>query len=459
MTAPFLPSMPRFAPRIRCRYPRLIDAAMMCYGGQALERTYTTSATVTVLVAVKRGALGTMQPILGSTIYFDANDHLVAWGATTPHYFRDPNGWYLIEAGPSGLMVNGRLLLSELATTALVNVPWARSGSTYLDGLIADAHIIDGADVVGAATAWRGESCVWMGHDGEHGPAGTHLDFADQAQLGLDAAGIGNWTPSGSPLWTLDTPTDNFPVVDRLLYVPSWSGYYTSRANTRSHSGPYNADGMLYSPNVPIPVLGKWYAEFTMLSYGYTPCHVGVTGALWNKGGTSGLSGTFGVGNVVGVAPSPAEGIVKFFRDGVPVGTLPWTPTNERFFDAYGVGNVTVTVWDHAYGQRGFVYAPPEGHSGIHTALIPDDPGTIIDAGSYLGNGVANGARVITGAEMESIAIGGTTYVNDGSARGVVDFLCDGFKLRSTTHNVSGTTYPWTGVVRVPWRCALAGIN
>lgn len=491
MPAPFIPSaVPRR--RCSCRYPvevpysLLLDASAAT--AQYLSRAYSTAATVTVFAAVKRGALGALSPILGSVLYFDASDHLVAWGTTTAEYFRDPSAWYLIEAGPSGLRVNGVVLATSLATAAVVNQPVGYNGSNRFDGYLAEIHVVDGLDVVGQFTAARGQAAVCAGYSGSHGAAGTHLAFSNAAALGADAAGVGNWTVNGAPVQTPDGPTINRCVLNRL-------GANLRTPTTVQEANLYwsNASGSLAVAVLgTLCVQGRAYWEATCVasgaSFSLTHCVVGVAradmflgeggfprpgeygysanGNIFTDGVASMLGAGFTTGDVVGVAVDTETGRVWIAVNGAWIGDGdPASGENPAIEIVAPVPDLQPLVqgyagatWRINCGHRAFQYTPPSGFlPGVSTAGLGCDLEVL--AGEYTGNGSADGPVVWTGCELESLTIGATTYYNDSSA-GVVDFLATGFKLRTTSApNTSSTTYTWSGVRRVAVKCATAGVN
>ena len=66
-----------------------------------LSRTITLSATWTLSIWVKRGALGVTSPIFGGSVLFNSNDTLTAGTLTTTAVYRDPSAWYHIVVSNS----------------------------------------------------------------------------------------------------------------------------------------------------------------------------------------------------------------------------------------------------------------------------------------------------------------------------------------------------------------------
>ena len=113
-------------------------------GAQYLSKTITTSATSTYSFFVKRGKLGVISPIVESSIKFNANDTLTAFGMTTTAVFRDPTSWVHVHISNGGLYVNG-VRLGAVTTSSVVNGRIGCAGTDYFDGYLARVCVVDGA--------------------------------------------------------------------------------------------------------------------------------------------------------------------------------------------------------------------------------------------------------------------------------------------------------------------------
>jgi hypothetical protein len=130
------------------------------------------------------------------------------------------------------------------------------SPSTYLSAYISDFYLVDGQAL--PASTW-GEASnlvtgLWIPKAPgtlTYGTNGCRLDFANAIALGADASGNGNdWTVNGSPVQTLDTPTNNYCTLNAVDHLTTGT---LSNGNLTVASG--NAT-VTYRPSS-----GQWYYE------------------------------------------------------------------------------------------------------------------------------------------------------------------------------------------------------
>ena len=144
----------------------------------SLSRTYTSSATWTFSVWVKRGELGATNNLLGTVVQFNASDQLVTPSLTTTAVYRDTASWCHICVSNSGLYVNGVQVTGTVSTSALSD---AKVGDTF-DGYLADVYLIDGTALTPTSFAeedattgqWKPKAFV-----GVYGTNGFRLPFTD----------------------------------------------------------------------------------------------------------------------------------------------------------------------------------------------------------------------------------------------------------------------------------------
>lgn len=93
------------------------------------------------------------------------------------------------------------------------------SGTWPLGSYLSNFHFIVGQALTPDSFGeWSSVvSGLWVpkAYTGDYGTNGSHLDFADAANLGKDVSGNGNdWTVNGAPIQTVDTPTNNYCTLN-----------------------------------------------------------------------------------------------------------------------------------------------------------------------------------------------------------------------------------------------------
>ena len=187
-----------------------------------LSKTLTTSATTSGSVWVKRSKLGAVSPIFDNRVYFTSGDALYAFGLTSTALYRDPSAWYHIFWNGTGVYVNGTLVTGSGSYTAAstTNPRLGYDGTNYFSGYLSDFAFWNGssASLQGGATDANG---VWAARRPSAGY--SFLAFGSSGALGTDTSGnSNNWTVSGSPVQTTDTPTNNYATYNAVY--PSVSG-------------------------------------------------------------------------------------------------------------------------------------------------------------------------------------------------------------------------------------------
>jgi hypothetical protein len=250
--------------------------------GAFLSRAYTSNATWTLSAWVKRGSLGSIEPILGSSIKFNANDTLTAVSlTTTTTVYRDPSAWYHIVVSNSGCYVNG-ISVGSVTTSALTNTNIGGDGTHYFDGYLADINFIDGQALTPSSFGETSSTTgVWKPkqYAGPYGTNGFHLSFSDGTSattLGYDSSGNGNnWTTNNISLtagatydWMIDSPTpfagNSYGVGNYAVLNPLYT-----RKSTLSNAN-LTASGSTDLPTI-IPTSGNWYFEIDGVSKNWTP--------------------------------------------------------------------------------------------------------------------------------------------------------------------------------------------
>jgi hypothetical protein len=498
-------------------YPFKIDNALRLNAADSAflnwtPGTTTDERTATLSCWIKVTDFGRQRPLIGNS--FDSNNYvtvrlengdelrlLATTGGSqeinliTSAKFRDPSSFLhiiaVIDTANSTssdraiLYVNGvRLTDYETETYPSQNVTLNinnnstknRIGailSDYFDGYASECIWLDG---IAASPTDFGQfrNGVWVPkrYTGSFGTNGFHLDFADAANLGKDVSGNGNdFTTNNitSDDQVQDTPTNNYPI---------W------QANEPDNHGSEEAGlkivmsgGFLgFAPATFAVNQGKYYFEAEIRTSDYIAVGVsaepdhssgapapddtvayGPDGDSFVDQSRTAYGASFGVNDIISCAFDIDNGSVEFFKNGASQGSISYTFADRFYHPILWDVTSSNTAAILNFGQLGFQYTPPTGFKPLNAANLPK--GAYITSGDYDGNGSSNGPFVWTGAAFSEVTIDGTTYQNDGSARGTVDFLANGFKLRSTTKNSNGTTYSWSGVVSQDFKYANAQVN
>lgn len=365
---------------------------------------------------IKRGALGSTQALLA--VYIDAanytafninsvdkldfvhvNGTTTYAAATSASVYRDPSAWMhilLIADRAQGTDSNRiKMYVNGVPITAWTTTPtWndaqnvymnqnrvhtiSQFSTIYLGGYLSDIYFIDGQALTPSDFGELNAENVWVpkAYSGTYGNNGFHLDFSDGTStttLGYDAAGSNDWTLNGmtraagtSECWMVDTPTDNFAVLNPIDPDNSFiSGTPSNGALT--WIGGAIAGGRLSSIAM---VSGVYAAEIKATGVG-AGAMVGVyeagadafedNGTYWRPDGRCYINNSsyvsnasYATGAVLGLEFDADTKIVTFYKDGTAQantqtlsGSGPW---------CFMVGKDTTsgtTTWDINFGARG----------------------------------------------------------------------------------------------------------
>lgn len=157
--------------------------------------------------------------------------------------------------------------------------------SVYFNGYLSEFHLLDdqnpSPDTLGEFSSVVSGLWVPKAYTGTYGTNGSHLDFADAANLGKDASGNGNdWTVNGGPVQAVDTPTNNHCTLNP----------HDHRTTGTLSNGNLTTDG-----NATItmrPSSGQWYYEKDGVGVSYDADVNGqfdpvLTAGTYNFGATS----------------------------------------------------------------------------------------------------------------------------------------------------------------------------
>jgi hypothetical protein len=286
---------------------------------------------------VKRGTLGGNNVFMGNTdasgynglyFQFDTNNNITigdygvgsyVWVLTTSQVFRDTSSWYHIVAtfdstqvtlsDRVSVYINGTKITAfstatypspkdldgRINSTQLTSI--GRLGSYngfYFDGYLAEVNFIDGQALTPTSFGTRDiNTYLWKpkAYTGTYGTNGFYLNFSDssnttEATLGKDQAGSNNWTPSGTPGFSVSAGPGNDSLVDSPTYYGTDTGVGgEARGNyatlnplfgntggtitdgnlTLTHTGGANGKNSLGVSSVAMSS-GKWYGEVTSIT-------------------------------------------------------------------------------------------------------------------------------------------------------------------------------------------------
>lgn len=462
----------------------LFDSANSSY----LSRTFTSSATWTLSVWVKRATISSIMGILEGGLQFNTANTITAVGLTTTEVFRDVAEWYHVCVSNNGLEVNG-VNLGSVTTSALTNPDIGRTGTSYFSGYLSELHFIDGQSISSSSFGRTDVNGRWVpkAYTGAYGTHGFYLSFNDNTSFGKDSSGNGNdFTNNGFTVdhQVSDTPTNNYATLNTI----GGSTVDTITDGALKVTGTTNASFGMHPSTVPM-TSGKWVMEVVVNTVPGTPspnsCFIGVgsyvvkvdgsnqtyvnsgvtaanldVGATYIDGATqdTGLAGNAN-GNRYRVEFDADAQTVTFFRNNTAFGTanLSVTDIGTGQFYFYVSGrhqtSLSASVMTANFGQRSFIDTPTSGFNNLHSKdlKVLTGPYNIYTScateddyseGTYTGNGNADGPFVYLGYKPTYVCINGTAYT-DGST--LIDILSNGFKVRSTSSsvNTNSTSYTW----------------
>jgi len=365
-----------------------------------LSRTVTTSATATYCLKFKRGKLGAVTPLVDSSIKFNADDTLTAFGLTTTAVFRDPTKFYDIHVSNGGLYVNG-VSFGAVTTSAITNPRIGYDGTNYADGVLAMFYIIDGAsDAYTNFGRVSVDTGAWVNKTTSHtyGAKGSIVSFSDGTSLttlGYDSSGNNNhWTLNNVSLtagvtydWLTDTPTNTFATLNPLDSQPSKLSNgnlrYTDSAGANDRAcGSFSFD--IATDNVWWEVtqtsgntahIGIIAADKTGITTGLTDAYTyyGVSGNKFNSGSASAYGATFTTTDRIGIHCS--GGAITYYKQTGGSGSfvsqgVAFSGLSGRFKAFYA--SAGTNTGDFNFGQLGFANGSlPSGALALNTANMP----------------------------------------------------------------------------------------
>jgi hypothetical protein len=422
--------------------------------------------------------------------------------------YRDVSAWYHIvlsvdttqatTANRLRLYVNGEQVTLSTGSFPAQNTDLALNNNTLqtigatdevgslnrkFNGYLTEIHFVDGQaldpsyfGVVDTLTGvWRPKQV----EDMNYGTNGFYLPFSDNSDvtattLGRDFSGNGNnWTPSGSPGFSVAAGANNDSLVDTPTQYGTDTGaggevrgnYATFNPTAVSGmglatlaNGNLNAsgDGTLFKGSVSTIAMstGKWYWETTIVgggntygpgivastslasaiggSYGYTDASDAwmrsSNGVVYSGGAgvVTGLS-TFTTDDVISIAVDFDAGKLWFAKNGTwdssgnpATGanpTITFSPGGKSFYAMVQGWVYAPYTWTMALnaGQRPFAYTAPSGFKALVTTNLPEP--TVVQGDDYFNTVLFTGEQEYTTNDLTSFDSSGFTVSTVGGTR------------------------------------------
>ena len=404
--------------------------------------------------------------------------------------FRDPSAWYHVVLAVDTtqatatdrikLYVNNELLTTVAGTGTFPNLNAAtqvnantgsnaigrRQGSAdrYYDAYLSELNLIDGQALEPSAFGKTGAFGEWLPkkYRGTYGTNGFYLEALDSADLGKDTSGNGNnWVNSTTVVQVIDTPTDNFAVMNPLAYSPSMTH---SNGNLKLNGTLANWYG---SPATIYVNSGKWYWETTITSRG-TYSQVGLAEEDWlpnsspglqsnaygyysfngnavRDGTTTAYGASYTTGDVIGITLDYDNGEITYYKNGVSQGVA-FTGVTEKLTPASCLfGTAT---HNYNFGQLPFAYAVPTGFKALSTKNLPD--ATVVPSENFdviLGDGatIKDTAEAVYPTQLSWIkGLGVNNHQLIDSVRGLDSVLqCNTTSTSTTYVTPVGNSVAW----------------
>jgi hypothetical protein len=394
------------------------------------------------------------------------------WAVQTNAVYRDPSAWYHLvfayDSSLSGLSnqakiyVNGvqtSVTTSGSGTNSYVNTTVAHyigraASTTYFDGYITEAQLIDGQALTPNSFGTINSYGVWqpITYGGSYGTNGFYLPFTNTTSattLAYDFSPNGNnWTPNNISTTagvTYDSMTD-VPTLTSATAANYCVGNPLDNSGTLSNGNLTFVSGGSNQSNrstFQLPTSGKFYAECTLgtttsgsvgEAFGYATADASLTGtpqssgkyviyadstgAIYSNGSTLTSSlGTFASGTILQIAYDGTTGNAWVGKNNTwynsSGGTTgdPSTGANPTFTSLTNVFPFTQGVnatQNLNFGQRPFTYTPPTGFVALNTYNLPAS--TITNGAGYMA------ATLYTGngtSQSISNAVNGVSFQPD----------------------------------------------
>lgn len=318
--------------------------------------------------------------------------------------------WNGVELAKFGAPVYPSLNYSDFAINSAITHYWLRGigGDAYAaQGQFFDG-VIPGIGAVAQISPLVSSLWVPKKYTSGYGTNGFRLDFDNGAALGTDTSGNGNdWTVTGTPTQTLDTPTNNHCTLNPLdpratgtlskgnltMTGAGVSSFYTTVGVS---SGRFCAtfDGVVDNG---VPRVGAAKASTGIVpggrlgDFGGQIAYGSANGYKFVDGVQTPYGDTWGTSDSIDVCIDFDAQTLAFYKNGVSQGDIDistWLDGELVLFSACEADSTGTSIMHYNNAS-----SPPEGFSPLCAANLPEpeilDPATGNDVVLYQGTGAA----------------------------------------------------------------------
>jgi hypothetical protein len=302
----------------------------------------------------------------------------------------------------------------------------ANGAAPDFNGYMAEVHFVDGSALTPSSFGEVDETTgVWkpIAYAGSYGTNGFYLNFSDNSDvtattLGKDDSGNGNnWTPSGSPGFSVTAGAGNDSLVDTPTQYGDDTGAGGEVRGNYCTLNPLNIKGTVLPSNGNLELLGgssvnvgvagtftlssgKWYWELIAGSQynsiginlasrpviypnqaGGGLIYYGLGNGPANNDGVLVINlGAFTADDVIGAALDLDAGTLAYYKNGVSLGT-PFTGISGTYYPVFGTIDGPYPLGNVNFGQRPFAYTAPSGFKALVTTNLPEP--TVVQGDDY----------------------------------------------------------------------------
>lgn len=354
-------------------------------------------------------------------------------------------------------------MINRLSVTRMIGCTYSNNPTSNFRGSMAELHFVDNQVLDPSTFAEYAPSGHWVPKTpgkmvADYGTNGYYLDFKDPGAIGRDVSGRNNnFTPHGFELsnvnstnydWSNDSPTNNH-ITWSPLYPDNDMSPYFENANYKSGNdgfgigmakGKWYFEGTCYNTYGSLGVASTNTADYTSSTPRGQQVVYRSNGSILNNNSAAGYGASWASGDVIGCAVDTSSGRIEFFKNGVSQGVARTDVNDSRSPDGWKPKNRMMVL---NMGQKSFKYSPPSGYLAPCTGNFPAPSLPAAVSGTFQGNSRNNdGPYIYTGFLPGRVRYGSVnvTYGNRKN-QSDVDFLCNGFRVRTTNSNSGTVSY------------------